>query len=464
MRIIAPGINAMHINALCISVLRINAWRWRINALFFCWVFLFLPPAWGQEAPGRAGTPRKSEWYISNAGGMTLEKAQSRFAALRNPYCLLVEEGFPPELPDLLRPYYRAPWSVELRVLYKEGEESRRQWLFRDGSLNRLAAVFTRNAGEEAEEETREKIEETGADPEKTGEIRETGEGEETSPSPGKEETRPLGFIEVFGDHGFIIMERQFLEDGEMIINYIYNAVRDQGNFPGTRQTLVRADTRRRSFDGEERALYTDYYRYTRNHSLRLIERIFPPRDPSGAPEEDPSGESPSAAPVSAATLRFPRRSLDSEKEINFVSPVLAYGSQFFEDVQAGPSHRIIYTTDERGRILTETRMDEDENIIGELRNTWSGGHLSKVTWIAGEEERVTEYSYNRDGDRIEERNYRNGIMERLVRIQGDQEEEELYMNGEPILRTLWEGGRKIREEEVRPGRSRRGASPRVNP
>jgi hypothetical protein len=384
---------------------------------------------------------------------MALEKARSRFAALRNPYCLLVEEGFPPELPDLLRPYYRAPWSVELRVLYKEGEESRRQWLFRDGPLNRLAAVFTRNTGEETGEEIEEKIEAEGTD------SGETGEG--ASPSP--EETRPLGFIEVFGDHGFIIMERQFLEDGEMIIDYIYNAVRDQGNFPGTRQTLIRADTRRRSFEGEERALYTDYYRYTRNHSLRLIERIFPPPVSSGAPEG--SGENPVAvSPVSAATLRFPRRSLDSEKEINFVSPVMAYGSQFFEDVQAGPSHRIIYTTDERGRILTETRMDEEENVIGELRNTWSGSHLSKVTWLAGEEERVTEYAYNRDGDRIEERNYRNGVLERLVRIQGEQEEEELYMNGQPILRTLWEGGRKIREEEVRPGRSRRGASPRVNP
>jgi hypothetical protein len=399
--------------------------RLSLAALPFFWVFFFSPPVWGQK---------KSEWYISNAGGMALERAASRFAAMRNPYCLLVEEGSSPDMPDLLRPYYRARWLVELRILYKDGEEFRRQWLFRDGALNRLAAVFTRPGGEGAEKEAAEN------DAEEEAEGGPGGEGMENKP--------PLGFIEVFGEHGLIVMERQFLEDGELIIDYVY---REAGN----RELLIRADTRRRTLEeaAPAEALYIDYYRYTRNYSLRLIERVF-----VKPPEAGAGGE----GPVSAALLRFPRRSLDSEKESGFISPVPFFGSQFLEDLQVENLHQIVYTTDERGRILTETRKDEEGNIVGELRNTWSGDRLSRIVWNSGEEERVVGYVYNQDGDRIEERNYRNGVLERLVHVQGDREDEELYMNGELILRTRWEGGKKVYEEQVRPGegRSRRRGNP----
>ncbi|MDR2746256.1 MAG: hypothetical protein LBB77_02315 [Treponema sp.] len=405
---------------------------------FFCLVFFFPSLSWGQ----------KSEWYISNAGGMALERAASRFAAMRSPYCLLVEEGSSLDMPDLLRPYYQARWLVELRVLYKDGEEARRQWLFRDGSLNRLAAVFTRSGGDAGEGEiSEEEAGEKEAAEEKSGE-RETAEGEtdggEADGEAG-EKKPPLGFIEIFGENGLIAMERQFLEDGELIIDYVY---RNAGN----RDVLISAGTRRiPPGGGTAEDLYTDYYRYTRNYSLRLIERVFP------KPREDGSGEG-----VPIAMLRFPRRSLDSEKETGFVSPVPVYGSQFLEDVEAESLHRIVYATDERGRILSETREDEEGNIVGELRNAWSGDRLSRIVWNADGEERITEYVYNQDGDRIEERNYRDGVLERLVRVQGDREDEELYMNGELILRTRWEGGRKVYEEQVRPGerRSRRRGNP----
>jgi hypothetical protein len=152
------------------------------------------------------------------------------------------------------------------------------------------------------------------------------------------------------------------------------------------------------------------------------------------------------------ALVKFPRRSFDSEQEAGFVSPVPVYGSRFMETIETEGLHQIVYSTDERGRILAETRKDEEGNIIGELRNTWSGDRLSRITWSAGGEEQVTEYVYNRDGDRIEERNYRNGVLERLVHVQGDREDEELYMNGELILKTRWEGGRKVHEEQVQSG------------
>jgi YD repeat-containing protein len=379
---------------------------------------------------------------------MALEKAASRFAALRSPYCLLVEEGSSLDMPGLIRPYYRIPWLVELRILYKDGEESRRQWLFRDGALNRLAAVFTRSGEDSAEEEIaveediEEEIEEEPGEKEVAEKEIAEGEGIEEDAAGEGEKKPPLGFIEIFGEHGLIVMERQFLEDGELIIDYVY---RNAGN----RELLIRADTRKIPLGGTAADLYTDYYRYTRNYSLRLIERIF--SRPAGV-------DSGGGKPASAGLVKFPRRSLDSEKETGFVAPVPVYGSRFLEDIQSEAVQRIVYTTDRRGRILTETRKDEEGNVAGELRNTWSGDRLSKIVWKTEEEERVTEYTYNKDGDRIEERNYRNGVLERLVRVQGDLEDEELYMNGEPVLRTRWEGGKKVYEEQVRPGgqRSRR--------
>jgi hypothetical protein len=46
--------------------------------------------------------------------------------------------------------------------------------------------------------------------------------------------------------------------------------------------------------------------------------------------------------------------------------------------------------------------------------------------------------------------------LERTVRRDGEQEIEELYMNGEVALRAVWIEGRKVSEEPVRPAGSRR--------
>jgi hypothetical protein len=266
------------------------------------------------------------------------------------------------------------------------------------------------------------------------------------------EEAAPLGFIEVYGENGLIAEDRQLLEGGEeLAVYYHYSPVPHRNAAdPEDLELLISADTRRKFFHGEgseeSEDVCTDYYRYTRNLSLRAIERVYRAEASQAA-----SQAAAQAAPASqAARIRFPRRSLDSTLEEQFVSPVLAYGTQFLEDIQADVSSRIVYATGERGRILGETRYDQEENVIGELRNEWSGDRISRVIWKAGDDERITEYTYNADEDRIREQNYHNGTLERVVHINGDLEEEELYMNGELILRAYWEGGRKIREERVR--------------
>jgi hypothetical protein len=385
---------------------------------------------------GQTGGPaaKRSEWYVSNTAGMVLERSMSRFAALRLPYCLTIEELDARALPVILAPYYRQSWIVERRILYKDGEESRVQWILRDGGgLSRLIAVLNLPGPGAAEEAP------GGAPAESAG-------------------RGPGGFIELYGANGLIELERRLFGAGkETLVEYHYRRIPSE-----TRDFLIRTETRGKSKDGEgnerQEALYTDYYRYTRNYSLRTIERLFHQAagtGVTGTAVETGAADTGEDAPavdggLSQAVLRFPRRSLDLNDDISFVSPGIVYGSKFLEDVQAGPPARIVYETDERGRILGETRRGEDGEIIAELRNEWSGNRLSRVIYTSGQDKMITEYKYNSAGDRITERNYRNGVLERVVHISGDREEEELYMDGELVLRTLWEGGRRIGEERVR--------------
>jgi hypothetical protein len=418
---------------------------------------LLIPPVPAQEG-GRA----RETWYISNAGGMALRPAPSRLAALRNQYSLMIGRAAPQDLPDSLRTYYQSPWAIEVRVLYNQGAESRRQWIFLEGERTRLVAVFVEPpAPDEAADGENPAPPEDGAD----------GEGEN-----GEAETPAslFGFIELYNGEGFLAEERRFQDDGEEIgVKYFFN-----------RRTLIRAETTRKvppdseteaPPDGEEAAepeetgeemaeeageeaaetgedaelppadpveqlVCTDYYRYSRSGSLRAIERVYHETPPEGA----------------VTQLRFPQRILDSVYDKEFVNPALAYGSEFLSDIFIDSGYRVVYNTDQRGRILSETRFDSKGDLVGEIKNTWTGERLTEITWKAGEDERRVVYSYNAEGDRTEERNYRKGNLERLVLREGDIEVEELYMDGQPILRARWEKGRKVSEERIPPSGSGR--------
>jgi hypothetical protein len=113
----------------------------------------------------------------------------------------------------------------------------------------------------------------------------------------------------------------------------------------------------------------------------------------------------------------------------------------------------VIYTTDERGRVLTETRRDAEGAVVSETRQTWNGDRLVSVVWKSGNNERRTEFEYNQDNDRIMERNYNNDTLERTMQQDSagtNREIEELYLNGAPMLRAIWEDGRKVSEERLR--------------
>ncbi|GHU69126.1 hypothetical protein FACS189450_01400 [Spirochaetia bacterium] len=352
------------------------------------------------------GAAGAAEWYLSNAAGMQLEKQSSALAAARNKYSLSVEKVSFSELPEMLWEYHNGSWIIEVHTLFENGEETRRQWIFRDEKgTARLVAVFD-PPKEETENEAAAKNDEGPGDT--AAEAAPAGQA-------------PLGFIELYDENSHIIAERQFFGSGdELVTNYSYN-----------KNVLVRAENYQNS-----RHISTDSYRYSRSASLRAVERVY--------------HEKAAADEGYLVRHRFPHRILDSAEEENFVSPTLAYGSDFLEDLFIEPDYKVLYTTDERGRVLGETHQDDKGNTIGELVNHWSGDRLTSITWKTGEDERRTEYEYDKEGDRILERNYNGETLERVVRRENKREVEELYMNGAVILRAVWDEGRKISEERVR--------------
>jgi len=412
------------------------------------------PPAW--EPPG---PPR---WFRSNAGGMLLEETTSRLAALRNKYALAIDYVPPDEVDPRLLSYFKSEHIVEIRTLYEQGKESRRQWLFRDESgIARLNAVFVpqavegqgveqpeeqpeETAIEEAEFEIEEiKLEEieteepeieatetieteiVEVDAEIVNNIDEIKDSDKlaTDDKP-REAPKSMGFIEVFNEKTQITEERQFFDnDSEVLIIYSYN-----------KDVLIKAEAQEKLLGEEYRTTYVDHYRYNRSYSLRHVERQFFNTTTYNQP----------------IRLTFPGRVLDAARDENFISDKLAIFSDFFGDFFVGEGYRMIYNTDSRGRILTQTMLNEKDEEVWVINNTWSGDRIVAMQKIEGEDEKITEYEYNGAGDRIVQRDINNGVLERLVRIDGVNETEELYMDGNLVLKAYWVNGRKISEERVR--------------
>ena len=390
-----------------------------------------LPPVWMPPGPPR--------WFRSNAGGMMLEEVPSRLAAFRNQYALVIDYLGPDEIDPFLSSFYSGEYTVEIRVLFKQKEEVRRQWLFRDeAGIIRVNAVFRYSANEPVEnekieaEESEDKIADNAG-----GEIASINE----PPNEGETETEELaakpaagnavvGFIEVFNKNSRIIEDYLFSDDNEdgnreILTVYTYNE-----------NLLVKAVTQRKNLRGgseEYIPMYTDNYRYNRSYSLRDVVRLY----------HEPSGREP-------VRILFPGRVLDAAYDDNFMSEKVSQSSDFIGSFTVDEGYRMVYDTDSRGRVLSQTMLNAEDETVWMIKNTWAGDRIVAVLKIEGEEELLTEYDYDGSGNRIEQRDIRNGVLERLVRGGNDKETEELYMNGVLVLRAYYENGVKISEERVR--------------
>ena len=403
--------------------------------VFFAALFLsgtFLPAQDETDLLDQDQVAGKTQWYKSNASGITLELIPSRLAALRNEYCVSVETAGRGDLPELLLPYYDdsfRPYRIELRVLYEKGKELRRQWNFRD-SRNFVWLTASGSGGLFGGESTGE-------------------DGEE----------RRSGFIEIRDNEGSVVRELYYQEDlSEWDFRFFYQEntlLRAETWFKGVpvpetpdgslREEAVSPDSEEdeSAVETEEEEptdptpsfvlMTTDYYRYSRIGSLRAIERIIH----EGA---------------RSSRTSFPRIQPGFSPDEELATGGIAYSSEFLLDIINPDGAKVTYALDSRGRIVSEIWKNEDGKVLGEYRNTWSADRLRSISWKSDTDERLIEYEYDDDGNRIVERNFRRGVLERSVTSRDGIETEEIYMNGRLVLRAFWEKGMKISEERITGG------------
>jgi hypothetical protein len=410
-----------------------------IAVIFALGIFLVAQES-GGTSPIETVEPIK--WYRSNASGLAIEMIPSRLAALRYEYCVSVEtisqRRLPGAIPRNIISYYEEGYRVEFRQLYENGVEIRRQWIFRDGrGLARISA--------------------SGSPDFFSTVVRRASEDEEPD--------EVKGFIEIRNSAGTVTRELQFDEDlSEWEFRYIYNrgiliraetwlkgpplpppppvqeadvsiGLEDEGEAPIQRVVIAPVERKEPVLE----RLFTDSYRYTRSGSLRAIDRTF----------HEGAGE--------RARVGFPALSPRITHREELATHAGIYTTAYFLGAGNLEGLTISHNLDSRGRVLSEITKNEEGKTIGELRNTWSDNRLMVAEWKSGEDERRFEFEYDIDGKPLVERNFRKGVLERVVTIEGDNEIEEIYMNGILILRAYWENGIKVSEERV--GGS--GGSPR---
>ena len=405
-----------------------------------------------QTPPSLDTTPNYSEarWYRSNSSGMALELIPSRLGALRNEYSLSVEtisQGLPRVIPAVIRQYYNGSYRVELQLLYENGKEIRRQWIFRDSRGRSLLAASGSTSFFDENYTSASNSSNEGSD---------NAEPEGLDEKP--EEVKRSGFIELRNNEGLVTREYQFDEDlAEWDFRYFYRdgiLLRAETWFkeapppPPPPPPLLALDEEALD-ELEDNAApielpqqaerkepvfalaFNDYYRYTRSGSLRALDRTIY----EGAGER--------------IRIGFPRLGPGITSDEEIITHAGVYTAAFFMGVSAPEGVTITYSFDPRGRVLGEIWRDENGKILGELKNTWSGERLQSVSWNEENEVRIIEYEYDRAGNPVTEHNYRNGTLERTVTFEDEREIEEIYMNGRLILRAYWENGLKIMEERV---------------
>jgi hypothetical protein len=408
-----------------------------IAAFFALGIFLA-----AQEAAetGLSETVEPIKWYRSNASGLAIEMIPSRRAALRYEYCLSVESiasrRLPGVIPRNIIPYYENAYRVELRQLYENGAEIRRQWIFRDGKgLARISASGSPSFFSPA--------------------VQRVNEDEEL------EEVK--GFIEIRNSSGYVTRELQYDEDlSEWEFRYIYREgvliraetwlkeppltplVQEVDVIAGLENEAKALDQRSSIAPAERKEpvlerLFTDSYRYTRSGSLRAIDRTV----------HEGTGERSRIGFPALSPRIIPREELATYAGV--------YNTAYFLGAGNLEGLTVNYNMDSRGRVLSEITKNKEGKTIGELKNTWSDNRLMTALWKSGDDERRIEFEYDKDGKPLVERNFRKGVLERVVKTEEDNEIEEIYMNGILILRAYWENGLKISEERI--GGS--GGSPR---
>jgi len=343
---------------------------------------------------------KPARWFRSNSGGMAVEEVSSQAAAIRNEYALAVVFTRKEELPKSLIPYYSDDFFIEARILYEKGLQKRTQWILRDrNGTSRVVGVLL------------------------------PSELADSKNNSGERENGLAGFIEIYDERSFLITEYRFFENGTR--NRTDYAFKENFLISSTVYLWEENDN-----GGEYVESYADFLRYNRSLFLRGVERVFYKERKISL----------SDAPL---IVSFPRNLADAAHIKKLLSEKINSYPKFFGEVFVYENERIVYTTDERSRILSQTLYDDENNIVWVINNTWLNDRIVSTLKKEGAAEYLAEYVYDSDGGRIIERNFKNGILERVVHTEGTTDIEELYINNTVVLRAVWEDGRKISETRV---------------
>jgi hypothetical protein len=423
----------------------------------------------------------EGEWFISNRSGMLVTKTQ-KTRALHSEYAVQVQQLRPENVPREISKYYSVPWKIECRILYENARRTRTQWTYKDLDKSTL---FIASIGEDGAgflewyNERGSVIEEQRLNADGSGlfisysykdmfllkaeahsveavikpQVEKTGEAEVAPEAPRAPENMPenapeeelLAGIDALTEE--LITESDAGDDTEGTAPVILaenvpvktepppesvaKFVRNPEG-PAVIPAFYIAVTGR-----EAGPLWTDNYRYTRTNMIRAIERNY-----AAAARSDEKSK----------RLSFPRFVLDSKADKEFVSPGNSLASAFLLDALSGANRdaaQVSYSLDTKQRILSEVRRDEEGEVTGELTNIWKNDRIEQITWKAKDDERIIQFNYNRNGDRIGEKDYRNGVLERTVEPGEGDEIETLYINDKPVLRAIWRDGIKIVEERI---------------
>jgi len=340
---------------------------------------------------------KPTRWFRSNQSGMILEE-MPQLTALRNEYALVVYFTQKNKLPENLLPFYNNDFFIEVRTLYKDGEVTRTQWIFMDiKGTTRFLAAFS--------------------------------ESSKQISSPENDKNHLSGFMEIYDENSFITSEYRFSNDGSRRrIDYDYNN--------GMLISSAVFSWEKGMAEGEYREAYADFLRYNRLLFLRYVERVFYQERQISLADEP-------------LRFSFPRNLKDAAQPQNLVSEKINSYPEFFGDVTIQKNEKIVYTTDERSRILSQTYYDDENKVIWVIRNTWFNGRIISTLKTENNTEYFAEFEYDSNGNRVQERNYKNGILERVVRTEGNTDVEDLYFNNAVVLRAVWKDGRKISETRI---------------
>jgi hypothetical protein len=372
--------------------------------------------------------PKKpARWFKSNSGGLAIEEKKSRTIALRGEYALSIDSANPDELPEYLRAFYNEEYWIEVRTLYKNAAQIRTQWILRDiNQRTKLISVIFETVEEKKipakkAEKIRNDVEDSEMEDSEENEIIEKERIEIIK--------RKNGFIEIFNDDLNLLTEYAYYKDGYTNkIDYEYNEA----------YLISSSSYKKEQSENDEKYLktFTDYYIYNRAFSLRTIERVF--YENMQAKEDD------------IVKISFPRNTRDVTNNYFNISERMNLYPEFFGDVYIESDSKMVFDLDSRGRILKQTLLDDKNEVLWVIENTWHNNRIVLTTKTEGELKLTAEYKYNFAGDMVSERNLRDGMLERTVQVDGNLEIEELYYNNVVILRAVWEEGVKISETRVK--------------